>query len=165
MMKRIKFLTPALACAAVLMSASCTTSESPTSPSSTPPPAAPPPEPSSASVQITIQPNPVPFSGQPITDSAGCAGSKNTWFYDQILKENSGVAGTFTGRIDQFDGRVVNNVTNISITIPPMGMTTVKSRWCSSQGVAHTAQTSWSGTDAKGNLLKVDGPVVNLMSP
>lgn len=34
-----------------------------------------------------ISPNPVPFSGQAITDVASCRDRPNTWFYDQILKE------------------------------------------------------------------------------
>ena len=53
---------------------------------------------------MTISPNPVPFSGQPITDIATCATRPNTWFYDQILKETGGVAVTVTRRVDTFDG-------------------------------------------------------------
>src|SRR5688572_5420932 len=48
------------------------------------------PSPSTASVQITINPNPVPFSGSPITDAPSCAGYANTWFYDQVLTEFAG---------------------------------------------------------------------------
>jgi hypothetical protein len=166
-MKRTKFLIP-LACTAMLAAASCTKSESPTAPSDTAPPASTPPPPATptaGAVAVTIQPNPVPFSGQPITDSAGCAGSKNTWFYDQILKETGGLDVTFTGRIDTFDGRVVNNVTGIHVAVPANGQNVTKSRWCSSQAVSHTAQTSWSGMDSKGAQIKVDGPVVQLRSP
>jgi hypothetical protein len=164
-MTRIKFLTP-FVCAAMLASASCTQSESPTAPSETPPPASTPaPAPTSGAITITIQPNPVPFSGQPITDAAGCASSRNTWFYDQIIKETGGVDVIFTSRIDKFDGRVVNNTTNIAVSVPANGQNITKSRWCSGQGVAHTAQTSWNGRDARGNVVNIDGPVVNLMSP
>jgi hypothetical protein len=116
-------------------------------------------------VEVTINPNPVPFSGQPITDAAGCAGSKNTWFYEQVARETGGAAVTFTSRIDKFDGRVVNNTTNLSLVVPANGSLTIKSRWCSSQAVAHTAQTSFSGTDANGHSITVDAPTVNLQSP
>jgi hypothetical protein len=139
--------------------------QSPMEPTSTPvsAPAAP-AAPATASVQIAINPSPVPFSGQPITDSAGCAGSKNTWFYQQNFKENGGVTVTFTSRIDKFDGRVVNNGA-INLVLPALGATTLSSRWCSSQAVAHTAQSSFSGTDANGHTITVDGPVVALQSP
>jgi hypothetical protein len=81
------------------------------------------------------------------------------------MKETGGIDVTFTSRIDSFDGRVVNNVTGIHQVVPANGTNVTKSRWCSAQAVHHTAQTSWSGMDAKGNVIKVDGPVVNLMSP
>jgi hypothetical protein len=45
-------------------------------------------------VQVTVSPNPVPFSGQAITDIASCATRPNTWFYDQVLRETGGVAVT-----------------------------------------------------------------------
>lgn len=170
-MKRMRLLFPAVACVATMLSISCSASDSsPTAPSDPTPPAstpAPPPAPAatSASVQVTINPNPVPFSGQPVTGVASCANSKNTWFYDQILQETRGVAATFTSRIDKFDGRIVNSLTGLSLAVPASGSLTIHSRWCSSQGVAHTAQTTFSGTDARGNALTVEGPVANLRSP
>jgi hypothetical protein len=36
---------------------------------------------SAGSVQVVVDPNPVPFSGVPVTDSPGCATLKNTWYY------------------------------------------------------------------------------------
>ncbi len=152
------------ACAALLASAACSGNvSSPTAPSTVT--AAPVPVAGTASVQVTITPNPVEFSGQPITDAAGCAGSKNTWFYEQALRESGGVALTVTSRIDKFDDRIVNNVTGLNLAIPAMGALTLQSRWCSSQAVAHTAQSSFTGTDANGHTITADGPVVNLKSP
>ena len=153
----------------IVVSVSCGTDKSsPTAPS-TPAAAAaappPPPVPATASVQFTINPSPVPFSGQPITDSAGCSGSKNTWFYEQIAKESGGAAVTFTSRTDKFDGRVVNTLTGLTLVVPAKGSLTVNSRWCSSQAVAHTAQSTFMGTDANGHTINVDAPVVNLKSP
>jgi hypothetical protein len=116
-------------------------------------------------VRVTINPNPVPHSGQAITDSAGCAGVKFTWFYEQILEETNGVAITFSDRQDFFDGRAVNTITNAGIQVPARGRISIRSRWCSSTGTAHTAQTNFSGRDAGGNVLAVNGPQANLQKP
>jgi hypothetical protein len=115
-------------------------------------------------VDATINPNPVPFSGVPITDSAGCAGSPNTWFYNQILTETANVSVVFTSRIDTFDGRIVNNQTNTETQLGAGKQIIIPSRWCSSQAVHHTAQTTFIGKDANGHTITVDAPVVNLNS-
>jgi len=173
--KHIRLVFPIVACVAAIAGAACTTTDSsPTAPStSTPAPSAPAPTPTppapapapvaSGSVQITINPNPVPYSTTPI---AGCAATaKSTWFYDQNLRETSGVAVTFTSRIDKFDGRVVNQPTGLNIKVNAHGSTAVATKWCSSLAVSHTAQTTFIGTDAKGNPISVDAPVANLRSP
>ena len=154
--------------------------DSPTGPSSVPsstnPPAAAPapapapspapapaPPPSSAvgRVQVTINPNPVPYSGQPITDVASCRDRPHTWFYEQVLRETGGVAVTVTGRVDSFDG-AAGASTNPNLHIAANGSTTVRTRWCSSTPSAHTAQTNFSGTDANGKSWNVTGVVVRL---
>ena len=165
--KRIRFLFPVVACVAAMAVAACTTTDSsPTEPSSStpaPPPAPPPPAATNGSVQIAVNPNPVPYSTTPI---AGCAAtSKNTWFYDQILRETGGVAVTFTSRIDKFDGRTVNTPTGLNLAVGANGSLTVPTKWCSSQAVAHTAQTTFIGADAKGNPITIEAPVANLRSP
>jgi hypothetical protein len=167
-LKTINWGVETLVCVAILAMAACTNGTSPTaaSPPTPAPASTPTPAPATtASVQVAINPNPVPFSGQPITDSAGCAGSVNTWFYQQNFKESNGVAVTLTARTDKFDQRVVNNAASVNIAIPAMGAMTLQSRWCSSAGVAHTAQSSFSGTDVNGHTVTVDGPVVDLKSP
>jgi hypothetical protein len=163
----IKRSLAAVGCVAVLSVAACeSTKSSPTGPTETVTTTIPPaPAPATGSLQVTVTPNPVPFSGQPITDAASCAGSKNTWFYQQILKETGGAAVTITGRIDKFDQRVVNTVNNLSMAVPANGSLTVQSRWCSAQAVAHTAQTTFTGTDANGHTVNVDGAMANLRSP
>jgi hypothetical protein len=114
------------------------------------------------SIQISIVPNPVPHSGQPISDVPGCAALPFTWFYDQVIRETSGVDVTFTARVDRFDGNVVNNLNGITISVPANGETTVRTRWCSGNKTAHSAQTTFSGTDANGNAVNVDAPEANL---
>jgi hypothetical protein len=155
----------------ILISAGCSDS-SPTSPTPTtaapptqpgPAPTAPTPNPTGA-VTITINPNPVPHSGAAITDAAGCAGVRFTWFYDQVLQETGGSTVTFTNRIDLFDDRETNNLT-VNIVVPANGSTTVRSRWCSSNRAAHSSQTRWTGTDASGRAITVLGPRVVLNTP
>jgi len=175
----IKWGVKAAAVVAILVSAACSTSStSPSSPStsasttttvSTPAPTptptpAPAPVVATAKVLVTVNPNPVTFSGVPITDSPGCAGSPNTWFYNQVLTETGGAAVTFTSRVDSFDQRIVNNVTNLNLIVPAMGSVKVSSRWCSGSDVSHTAQSSFTGLDANGHIIKVDGPVVQMRS-
>ena len=106
----------------------------------------------------------MPYSGVPITDSASCAGSPNTWFYNQFFTETAGVAVTFTSRIDTFDGRIVNNQTGTQTQLAAKGQLIIPTRWCSAQGVFHTAQTTLIGNDANGHTIKVDAPVANLNS-
>jgi len=167
---RLKFVFPIAACVVAMSGAACSSdSSSPTAPSSSTTPAASSPAPAPApaatqgSVQITINPNPVPYSTTPI---AGCvATAKSTWFYDQVLRETSGVTVTFTSRIDKFDGRVVNQPTGLNLKVNGNNSLTVPTKWCSSQAVSHTAQTTFVGTDAKGNAVTIEGPVANLRSP
>ena len=134
-------------------------------PAPAPTPAPTPTPPSSGSgagaVQVTVSPNPVPFSGQPITDIATCATRPNTWFYDQILKETGGVAVTVSRRVDTFDG-AAGAATNPNLRIAANGSTTIRTRWCSVSAAAHTAQSSFSGTDANGKAWSVTGPLVRL---
>jgi hypothetical protein len=166
--RRLRLLVPVAACVAAMTGAACSSdSSSPTTPSSsvTPAPSSPAPAPAATqgSVQVAINPNPVPYSTTPI---AGCAAtSKSTWFYDQMLRETGGVAVTFTSRIDRFDGREVNKPTGLNLVVPANGSLAVATKWCSGAAVSHTAQTTFMGTDAKGNPITVEAPVANLRSP
>jgi hypothetical protein len=117
---------------------------------------------STASVQITVNPNPVPFSGAPITDAEECFNYENTWFYDQVLQETGGNSVAFTSRIDTFDGKTANNLTGLRITLPPHGTLTLRTRWCSGAATAHTAQSIFSGVDGAGNTVTVASPVAQL---
>jgi hypothetical protein len=135
-------------------------SDSPTGPSSN---AEPPPN--KGSVRLSIDPNPVPHSGVPVTDEPGCAELKNTWFYDQIFEETGGTGVTFTARIDSFDGFVVNNLTGLNIVIPPLGTLTLHARWCSGNPIAHTALSTFSGVDDRGDAVTVTTPTIRLQKP
>ena len=130
-------------------------------PTPVPPPNQPAPVGGRGNVQVTVSPNPVPFSGQPVTGVASCATRPNTWFYDQVLRENGGVAVTITRRVDSFDG-AAGSATNPNLRIAANATTTIATRWCSVSAAAHTAQSTFSGTDANGNAWTVTGPLVRL---
>jgi hypothetical protein len=85
----------------------------------------------------------------------------NTWFYEQVLRETGGVAITITERVDSFDG-VVTSRSNPGLRIAANGSTTIRTRWCSATGTAHTAQTNFAGTDANGRSFSVTGTTVRL---
>lgn len=153
-----KLFSSSLVVIAILV-ASCSKNGSPTSPSGqdvTLPNA-------TGSVRVSINPNPVPFSGVPVTDTPGCATLPNTWYYDQVFTESAGAAVTLTSRIDYFDGFSVNNIQGISIDVPPRGSTTLRARWCSGNKTTHTAQSTFSGVDSRGNPVVVNTPVIKLM--
>jgi len=165
-LKSVRASIVAIASAAALASYACSTDSTPTGPDNPPaaapsPTPAPTPQANNGAITVTVRPNPVPFSGQPITDAAGCAGSANTWFYDQVITETGGVTVHLTHRTDSFDKRVVNDV-GADITIPARGTTTIKSRWCSAAAVFHTAQTTFTGADANGNSITASAGEITL---
>ena len=116
-------------------------------------------------VEVTVTPNPVPFSGQPITDASGCSGVRNTWFYQQELRELGGAEVTFRARVDTFDGFIVNDLSGLNIVIPANGSIVLSSRWCSATPAEHLARSRFTGTDARGNAVTLTGPTVRLMKP
>lgn len=160
--KSVRAWSVSLLCAVALGAASCSKDSSPTGPSDSPATQTPG---GSGNVQVSINPNPVPFSGQPVTDSPGCATLKNTWFYDQVFTEMSGAAVMFSSRVDFFDGFSVNNITGLNIQIPARGTATLKARWCSGNATTHTAQTTFTGVDGAGRPVTLTTPVIRLLAP
>jgi hypothetical protein len=152
-----------------LVSSSCGSSTSPTSPgtnasTSTTAGATSPTPGVTGALTVTANPNPVPFSGRPITDIAGCNKRNNTWFYEQRIEESNGSTVTINSEIDMFDGFVVNNLTGLKMVVPAKGLMILNPRWCSSEAKAHTAQSMFGGVDANGTSVTVNGPLVNLLA-
>ena len=115
-----------------------------------------------ATVQISVNPNPVPFSGAPITDTAECANYANTWFYDTVLLENGGGNVTFTSRVDLFDGKTANNITGLKIVLGPHDTVVLHTRWCSGASTSHSAQSIFGGVDGNGTAVTATGQVAQL---
>src|SRR5262245_47683306 len=162
----VSFLGASIAVAAACSTDTPTSPDQPVAQTPSPQPTQPgPPVSATGAIEISVNPNPVPHSGTPITDAAGCVGVKYTWFYDQVIRETGGANVTLTNRIDLFDDRETNNVGNLNIVVGARGSNSVRSRWCSSNKAQHSAQTRWTGTDASGRSISVLGPKVILSAP
>ena len=146
----------------------CSSSSNPAGPSDTTSNNNPPPTTNTGgrtgSVTATVNPNPVPFDGKPISDIAGCARRNNTWYYELTLKETGGAPVTFNSQIDALDGFVVNNLTGVKVEVPANGEAKLNPRWCSSTSGKHTAQHTFSGTDSNGHAVNLQTSVINLMA-
>jgi hypothetical protein len=147
-----------------MLSSACSSSSNPAGPSDNPPQTS-----STAGltggIRVTVNPNPVPFDGKPITDVAGCERRNNTWYYEMTLEETGGVPVTFHSQIDAFDGFVVNNLTGLRVNVPANGKVVMNPRWCSATNSKHTAQHTFTGNDANGNPVTLQSPLINLMAP
>lgn len=118
-------------------------------------------------IKVRIDPadNNVWWSGKPILDVPTCRdsvlASKNSWYYDQILSTESGVAVTITERANFFDGRLASTIKD-SIKIPGNSGHTIHSRWCSGYRQFHFTQTMFKGQDDNGASFELWGPWVKL---
>jgi len=115
-----------------------------------------------ATVQVAVNPNPVPFSGSPITDAPECANYAFTWFYDTVLTETGGGNVTFTTRVDLFDGKVANNIQGLKIVLGPHDTVVLHTRWCSGASTTHAAQSNFGGVDGSGSAVTAQGQVAQL---
>lgn len=135
-----------------------------------PPPSAPPgvpvPTPPSTDerVRIEVKPEPVPYSGTPITDTRSCRDLKHTWFYEQVVYAETPVGITIQIRENFFDGRFVNRSID-KIWMAGGTNVVLKTRWCSGYARFHYVQTRFSFTDDEGGEFKVSGPWVRLLAP
>ena len=112
---------------------------------------------------LKIYPEPVQHSGIPVP-IPGCRDLKYTWYYDQILHDQSGIPVTFTERENFFDGRFVSLSTE-TIALAANGTAILHTRWCSGHAKPHYAQSRFKGRDREGELVTVSGPWVRLLSP
>lgn len=151
----------------VLGSAGCggpTPTPTPTpAPTQTPTPSPTPTTPPVARLEITNSPNPVPWSGAPITTGA-CVGFANTWFYTTVLTETAGTAVNVTTTTNIIDGNQQIDLTG-SIAINARGSATVPRQFCFGPATPHTIQATFRGTDANGQAVVASSPVVTLLAP
>jgi hypothetical protein len=113
---------------------------------------------------VQVNPEPVPHSGVPITDTRSCRDLKHTWYYEQTVQALTPVGITIQIRENFFDGRFVNRNTE-KIWIPGGGSVVLKTRWCSGYGRFHYVQTRFKMTHDEGGEFTVSGQWVRLMAP
>ena len=112
-------------------------------------------------VSIKIDPEPVTYSGRPITDVASCRILPHTWFYDVYLHGETGVTVTFSERENFFDGRFTSR-SGQTITLGPNGTVVLHVRWCSGYPKFHYTQHRFKGKDEYGEAVTISSPWVRL---
>jgi len=114
-------------------------------------------------LHIKIDPEPVLHSGVPV-GTQGCQNHPYTWYYDQHLVSDTGVAVTFTERDNFFDARFAGK-NGETIQIPGNKEVVLHTRWCSAYATPHYTQTRFKGRDEYGEPLEISGPWVRLLTP
>ena len=107
---------------------------------------------------MTISPNPVPWSSQPIPNCT----LANTWTYTQIMDNVGSSELTVSDRTDYFDGAFFSTKSGLGIVIPAGSKQTITTRFCSANSFEHRTRTDFTGTDAKNNRINYRGPEVTL---
>ena len=107
---------------------------------------------------MTISPNPVPWSSNPIPNCS----LTNTWTYTQILDNVGSVEITLSDRTDFMDGALFSQKSGLGIVIPAGSKTSLTTRFCSANSFEHHTRTDFSGTDSKNNRITYKGPDVTL---
>jgi hypothetical protein len=114
-------------------------------------------------IAFKVDPTPVPYSGVRIPLFA-CRDLAHTWYYDQHITAETGVALTITERENFFDGRFVSRSTE-QIRLEGNSGVVLHTRWCSGYAKPHYAQTRFKGQDDYGEPFVVSGPWVQLLTP
>ena len=109
-------------------------------------------------LQVTISPNPVPYSSNPIPNCS----LTNTWTYTQILDNVGAAELTLSDRTDYMDGAVLSTRPGLGIVIPAGSKTTLTTRFCSASAAEHHTRTDFTGSDSKNNRINFKGPEVVL---
>jgi len=110
---------------------------------------------------VTVDPNPVPFSGLP-SSVQGCAGSANTWHWTYAFTETGGVDITVTERVHFVDQIEIRREAGFFLranrTVPQATSTCV-----ADATTAHTYSTRFIGTDANNNAFSYTVPAFQLL--
>ena len=118
----------------------------------------------SPKMHIMINPEPVTHSGVPVPIASCATNHPYTWYYDQVLVNDTGLAVTFTQRENFFDHRYSSTNPEV-IQIRGNGTVTIHSRWCSGYPKPHFAQTRFKGRFEDGEPFEISAPWVRLLTP
>lgn len=137
----------------------------PPGPPPPPAPGAPVPSPPNSYWRLTLKvPDPVLHDGKPISDVPGCRSNPYTWYYDQLLHNETDVTVELMERENFFDGRFISRNTQ-RINIGKYDTVILHTRWCSGVPTFHYAQTRFKGRDNNGEQVNLNGPWVRLFAP
>lgn len=114
-------------------------------------------------LHILGNPELVPYSGVPVP-LFSCRDNRHTWYYDQVVVTDTGIALTITERENFFEGRWVSTNTQ-PITIAGNSGVTLHVRWCSAYPKPHYTQTRFKGRDELGEPFVISGPWFRLLTP
>src|SRR2546425_3912430 len=115
-------------------------------------------------VKVDPEPNDgVRHDGKPV-GTYSCRDNRYTWYYDQIVATDTGIAVKITKRYNFFDGRYVNKNEN-SFSVNGNSSVTLHTRWCSAIPRPHYAQTIFTGEDDNHEQITFNAPFVALLSP
>ena len=128
-------------------------------------PGAPIPSPPNSYWRLTLKVlDPVLHDGKPISEVAGCRSNPYTWYYDQLLHNETDVTVELLERENFFDGRFTSKNTE-RINIAKYDTVILHTRWCSGVPTFHYAQTRFKGRDNTGEQVNLNGPWVRLFAP
>ena len=108
--------------------------------------------------------DPVLHDGKPISDVAGCRSNPYTWYYKQLLHNETDVTVELMERENFFDGRFVSRNTE-RINIGKYDTVVINTRWCSGVPTFHYAQTRFKGRDNTGEQVILNMPYARLFAP
>lgn len=115
-------------------------------------------------MHILIEPEPVTHSGVPVPVASCATNHPYTWYYDQVLSNDTGLAVTLTQRENFFDGRYTSTNPEV-VQIRGNGTVIIHTRWCSGYAKPHYAQTRFKGRDETGEPIEMSAPWVRLLTP
>lgn len=119
---------------------------------------------SSPKMHITIEPEPVTHSGVPVPTVSCQTNHPYTWYYEQVLVNDRGLALTLNQRENFFDGRYTSTNPEV-IQIRGNGTVRIQVKWCSGYAKPHYAQTRFKGRDETGEPIEFSAPWVRLLTP
>jgi len=118
----------------------------------------------SPKMHVMINPEPVTHSGVPIPIASCATNHPYTWYYDQVLVNDTGLAITLNQRENFFDARYSSTNGEV-IQIRGNGTVTIRTRWCSGYAKPHYAQTRFKGRDETGEPIEFSAPWARLLTP
>jgi hypothetical protein len=118
----------------------------------------------SPKMHVMIEPEPVMHSGVPVPTVSCQTNHPYTWYYEQVLVNDRGLALTLNQRENFFDGRYTSTNPEV-IQIRGNGTVRIQVRWCSGYAKPHYAQTRFKGRDETGEPIEFSAPWVRLLTP